>query len=323
MFRRLLTGLAAVIFLITAGWVTARTERAAPDTVSGRTASRPAVSGHNGHAYTFTGAQTAAIVAQAAAPVRGSEFRAECFSSHRKGDDPIVFPGQAGRSHIHEFYGNRTANAASTLQSLAAGTTNCTPAVDLSSYWTPTLYKNGVPVAPERVTVYYQGITDHARAVAHPRGLRYVVGNALATSPDQNPAARWSCVGRPESSREFITCPPGTRLENYLDFPTCWDGKNLDSANHRDHMAYAAGQTCPASHPVVVPRLELLITWPVNGGGLTLAGTRNGDNVTDRPGYTFHGDFFNAWDDGELRRRVANCIVAGYICGTDGNPVQQ
>ncbi|MGP3981607.1 DUF1996 domain-containing protein [Streptomyces sp. KR80] len=279
--------------------------------------------GHATHAYHFTQAQKAAIVSQAAAPLRGSEFRADCFSSHRRPDDPIVFPGQSGRSHIHEFYGNRTANASSTLESLSAGTTNCTPKTDLSSYWTPTLYKNGVPVAPERVTVYYQGITDRTRAVPHPRGLRYVVGNALATSPDDNPAARWSCVGRPESSRDFMTCPPGTKLENYLDFPTCWDGVRLDSPNHRDHMAYASGSTCPSSHPVPVPRLELLITWPVGGGGLSLAGTRNGANVTTAPGYTFHGDFFNAWDSAELRRRVTDCINAGYICGTDGRPIEQ
>ena len=41
------------------------------------------------------------------------------------------------------------------------------------------------------------------------------------------------------------------------------------------------------------------------------------------PGYTFHGDFMNAWDPAELQRRVDNCIRAGYICGTDGNPIQQ
>ncbi|MFG2194124.1 DUF1996 domain-containing protein [Streptomyces sp. NPDC048639] len=314
--RRILAAVAATLFLLT----TACTSSGSP---SGGHEHHRQKQQHAAHAYRFTHAQTAAITAQAAAPVRGSEFRAECYSSHRKGDDPIVFPGEAGRSHIHEFYGNRTANASSTLESLSAGTTNCSPQVDLSSYWTPTLYKNGAPVAPEKVTVYYQGITDHTRAVAHPRGLRYVVGNALATDPDQNPAARWSCVGQAASSRDFMNCPAGTKLENYLDFPTCWDGKNLDSKNHRDHMAYATGQTCPSTHPVVVPRLELLITYPVNGGGLGLAGTRNGTNVTDAPGYTFHGDFFNAWDENELKRRVTTCINGGYICGTDGNPIEQ
>ncbi|SDX81675.1 protein of unknown function [Amycolatopsis xylanica] len=283
----------------------------------------PAHVNHSAHFWMPTPEQADAIVAQqVAAPVRGSEFRANCFSSHRRNDDPIVFPGQAGVSHMHEFYGNRSANAQSTLQSLSLGTTNCDPVVDLSSYWTPTVYKNGQPIAPERVTVYYQGITNMAAAVPHPRGLRYVIGNAGATNADQNPSARWSCTGSSPSSRDFMNCAPGSKLETYLDFPTCWDGR-LDSPNHRDHMAFALGQTCPAGYPHVVPRLELLITYPVNGGGLTLAGTRNGQLVTDQPGYTFHGDFFNAWDANELARRVRACINAGYICGTDGKPIQQ
>ncbi|WP_291411939.1 hypothetical protein [Actinophytocola sp.] len=45
--------------------------------------------------------------------------------------------------------------------------------------------------------------------------------------------------------------------------------------------------------------------------------------MTTAPGYTFHGDFMNAWDPGELQRRVTNCVNAGYICGTDGDPIDQ
>jgi hypothetical protein len=272
------------------------------------------------HGGAVSAAQATAIEQQIGVQA-ASEFRANCLSSHRAGNDPIVFPNQPNVSHIHEFYGNRTTNAASTLQSLRAGTTNCAPAPDLSAYWTPTLYQNGVPVPPESVTVYYQGIHDATRAVAPPQGLRIVVGAATATSPEGNPAARWSCVGQSPSSRDFMTCPSGTKLENYLDFPTCWDGRNLDSPNHRDHMAFAPGLVCPADHPVVLPRIELLITYPVNGGGLTLAGTRNGANVTNAPGYTFHGDFMNAWDPAELERRMANCIRAQRVCGTNGNPI--
>lgn len=280
---------------------------------------------HAHHADAPSPEQAAAIAAQAGvqAPVRGSEFLAACLSSHRANNDPIVFPGGTGVSHIHEFFGNRTTDANSTLQSLTAGSTNCNPTADRSAYWVPTLYKNGVAVAPERVTIYYQGITSPQRAVPHPRGLKYVVGNAAATSPDQNPSARWSCVGQTPSSRDFMNCPAGTKLETYLDFPTCWDGTRLDSPNHKDHMAFAVAGGCPASHPVVVPRLEFLITYPVNGGGLSLGGTRNGVNVTTAPGYTFHGDFFNAWDTAELQRRVTNCINAGFKCGADGNPIQQ
>ncbi|MET9627042.1 DUF1996 domain-containing protein [Lentzea sp. NPDC006480] len=284
---------------------------------AGLVLAQPGVS-HAGHAYVYSAEQARAMVEQQAIP--GSEFRANCGSSHRRQDDPIVFQNQPGVSHMHEFFGNRTTNAQSTLTSLRAGTTNCNPTADKSAYWVPTLYKNGQAVAPDSVTIYYQGIHDRQKAVAYPQGLRYVVGNSKATSPDQNPAARWSCTTQSPSGRDFLNCPAGTKVETYLDFPTCWNGRDLDSANHRDHMAFAVGLVCPASHPVVVPRLEFLITYPVNGTGLSLGGTLNGVNVTSAPGYTFHGDFMNAWDPAELQRRVANCINAGYICGTDGNP---
>ncbi|GGL92561.1 MULTISPECIES: DUF1996 domain-containing protein [Micromonospora] len=261
-----------------------------------------------------------------AAPVRGSEFRADCASKGRGPDDPIVRPGQPGASHVHEFFGNTTTNAYTNLASLINGGTNCNPQADRSAYWVPTLYQYGVPVAPEHVTVYYQGITDRLNVKPYPQGLKMLVGNPLATSPEANPAARWSCRGYPQSSRDFPTCPAGSRLETYLDFPTCWDGRNLDSADHRGHLAFGLGGiggTCPTSHPTPLPRLELLITYPVHGGGLTLAGTRNGANVTDAPGHTFHGDFINAWDVEALRFRVQNCIVAGYVCGNDGQWIQQ
>lgn len=276
---------------------------------------------HAAHGDTPDAEQRAAMAQQGLVPLAASEFRATCATSHRSGNDPIVFPNQPNVSHIHEFFGNRTTNASSTLQSLRLGTTNCQPSADLSAYWVPTLYKNGVAIAPESVTIYYQGIHDAPRAVAPPQGLRIVVGSASATHPDQNPAARWSCVGQGASSRDFMNCPPGTKLENYLDFPTCWDGRNLDSPNHKDHMAFAPGLVCPSSHPVVLPRTEFLITYPVNGTGLTLAGTRNGVNVTTAPGYTFHGDFFNAWNPTELERRMRDCIRGQRVCGTNGNPI--
>jgi Domain of unknown function (DUF1996)/Carbohydrate binding module (family 6) len=305
----------AAVSLAAAGAIITRPQLSAAGTTTD-----PA-SAHAGHGGAPNRQEADAIVAQAA--LRGSEFRADCFSKGRGNDDPIVKPGQAGASHIHEFFGNRTTNAFSTLQSLAAGTSNCDPAVDLSAYWVPTLYQNGVPVAPDTVTVYYQGITDPAHARPFPRGLKIVVGNPLATGPDQNPSARWSCLGFPESSRDFMSCPAGSRLQTYLDFPTCMNGQ-LDSADHKSHMAFALGglgAPCPASHPIPVPRTQFLITYPVHGGGLTLGGTRNGVNVTNAPGYTFHGDFFNAWPDGELGRRVRDCINAGFICGTDGCPI--
>ena len=41
-------------------------------------------------------------------------------------------------------------------------------------------------------------------------------------------------------------------------FPQCWDGVNLDSPNHKSHMAYGAGwpdKGCPSTHPVPLAQI--------------------------------------------------------------------
>ena len=164
----------------------------------------------------------------------------------------------------------------------------------------PAVYKNGQHVPPESVIIYYQGITLPGSVQPFPPGFMMVIGNAAATSPDQNPSARWNCTPQPEAFRDFPNCPPGTKLQTYLDFPTCWDGR-LDSPDHKSHVTWSLGGLgtgCPSSHPRPVPRVQFVITYNVNGSGLTLGGTRNGANVLTAPGYTFHGDFFNAWIPG-------------------------
>jgi len=72
--------------------------------------------------------------------VRVAEFNAACTYSHSFKDDPIVFPGLPGASHMHSFLGNRSTNANSTTESLMANTaSSCGPALDHSAYWIPTL----------------------------------------------------------------------------------------------------------------------------------------------------------------------------------------
>jgi hypothetical protein len=59
-----------------------------------------------------------------------------------------------------------------------------------------------------------------------------------------------------------------------ITFPTCWDGVNLDSPDHRSHVLYSeleaksndVGPTgkCPESHPVVVPQVMFEVMWDVS-----------------------------------------------------------
>lgn len=183
----------------------------------------------------------------------------------------------------------------------------------------PTLYSDDKPVEPTGTTFYYlgEGIKDELMAQTRPLplGLRIVAGNAKATQPDAGSNARWSCLhaGEVGSSKNFVNCPAGKMLESYLDFPHCWNGEDLDSPDHKSHMSYPVNGACPASHPVIVPKLRQVLRYPVSGDPAKF-------RLSSGPGFTMHGDFFNAWPEAEMERRVRDCIRPIVKCGADGTP---
>jgi hypothetical protein len=248
--------------------------------------------------------------------VHVAEFLADCPFTHRLPDDPIIYPRLAGASHSHDFFGNLSTNANSDYTSLAGAASNCNPVIDLSSYWVPTLYANNVAVPPTGTTFYYlgEGVRDDiiAQIQPFPPGLEIVAGNAKATGPNDS-IARWSCLHHNESgaSKDFLACPADSMLESYLDFPQCWNGRDLDSADHKSHMAYPVNGACPATHPVPVPKLRQVLRYPVTGNPAQF-------RLASGPGYTMHGDFFNAWPTAELARRVHDCINQIIKCNADG-----
>lgn len=254
---------------------------------------------------------------RAEAVIRVAEFPADCPLSHRLPDDPIVLPNLPGASHSHDFFGNHATDAYSDYQRLAGATGNCNPAVDISSYWVPTLYRNNQPVVPSIITFYYlgEGVNNPASIRPTPVGLKIVAGNARATG-DGDSIARWSCLhaGQVPPSKNFVNCPAGTQLETYLDFPQCWNGTALDSSDHKSHMAYPVAGNCPSSHPVPVPKLRMVIRYPVSGDPSAF-------RLSSGDGRTFHGDFFNVWPAAEMERRVRDCINVVVKCGHDGRPL--
>jgi len=59
--------------------------------------------------------------APSAGSTQGARFVTRCTYSHTLSDDPIVHPNQPGASHSHDFFGNKTTDAFSTLASLTKG----------------------------------------------------------------------------------------------------------------------------------------------------------------------------------------------------------
>ena len=238
-------------------------------------------------------------------------FWSQCGYSHRLPDDPIVAPGRPGLSHSHDFLGNRSTNAYSTYASLRNAGTSCHRPADAAGYWVPTLSQAGTVLTPMKAQAYYLQGRKSSTLRAFPAGLRMIAGNGRATRSQPMSIAAWSCTGSTSRSSEPPVCGSEQWLRMHIHFPDCWNGRDLDSADHRNHMAYANGR-CPSSHPVAVPQLTLAVTYPTHGGsGIALAsGSR----------YTGHGDFFNAWDQQELSRLVDYCLNGHRRCGPNGYP---
>jgi hypothetical protein len=251
-------------------------------------------------------------------PATHHEFQANCSVSRTNlPDDPIVFPNMPGASHSHTFMGNTTTNAATTLASLNAGGTSCITPGDKTGYWMPTLLNGDTAVQPVgRQVIYYKsGVIDYRSVRPSPPGLRYVVGSPNATLDEFKNAPGavegWEC-GDSVRNWDFPgSCPAGTQLNIRYQAPSCWDGLHLDTPDHKSHMAYPTVGVCPASHPVAVPMVEFKMAFPVSGN---MANVR----LSSGRAYSFHYDFYNAWDARTLNALVTHCINGGLQCDPRG-----
>jgi Domain of unknown function (DUF1996) len=241
--------------------------------------------------------------------LQGVNFVGSCVFSHTAKDDPIVLPGFAGLSHDHTFVGNTTTNASSTLHSLRAGSTTCKRPGETAAYWMPTLLLDGQAVAPRGATIYYRRKTL-APVRAFPAGFKLIAGDARATAPQDLKVTYWNCgaMSAVPASSDVPTCPDirGQSLRLHVNFPSCWNGRDRDSADHKSHMAYAVRGSCPADHPVALPAISVIFRYPITGGsGVTLASGGQ---------YSAHADFFNAWRQSTLTSLVNGCLNALRHC---------
>ena len=248
-----------------------------------------------------------------------------CAWSHASNDDPIVYPGLPGRAHLHDFTGAKTAGAFSTPNSLEAGGTTCAMPADTSAYWIPRLFYRGISLPPKgqgakNALFYYRRQGSSLRFQTIPRGLKMIVGNANATSAVGNAdlaAGRIIFKCGPGSGTDLpqppAQCGSGLMVVS-LKFPNCWNGRDLDSPDHKAHMKYPP---CTSTHPVPIPRIESF--WRYQVGTAPIGTVQFAGEGGPRPYYTIHQDFFNAWNVTDLQSLMNRCINGGVDCGT--NPV--
>lgn len=262
-------------------------------------------------------------------------FRVFCQLSHMNQDDPIVFPGEVGASHAHQFIGNTGTNADSTAESIAnSGNSTCTGGIaDRSAYWTPVIVDGGTDelVAPSFNAIYYQsgfGGVDAESIQPIPEGLMMIAGDPMRTPSDSGnngrfgfSNARWGCFGgggAPETQGDGTTIPDCDSNESVtaiINFPQCWDGQNLDSEDHRSHMAYPGGGQCPESHPVAIPAIMQMWIFPIEGADTSNWRLASDMYPADQPGgASLHADFVNGWDADIMDRWVDACIRPELDC---------
>lgn len=288
----------------------------------------PAVVGAGGFAIpaSATGSGTLDVVANRYGIQRPSNdgtgnFRTVCRYSHMNYDDSIVFPGQPGKAHMHTYFGNTGSNAGSTSASLfTSGTSTCDGGIaNRSSYWVPSVIDaSSAPVIPTYNMIYYksgyQGVSPESISATLPVGLRIIAGTATATAP-QPDYFEWECANVSGRQASIPSCPAGSILKATIEFPQCWDGVNLDSPDHKSHMAYGSYEVgCPPSHPVPIPAITYNIDYPVGPSGS--AGWRlASDMYSGGPGgYSLHGDLITAWDPAVSSQWLSNCTRANADC---------
>jgi len=195
---------------------------------------------------------------------------------------------------------------------------------DKSNYWVPQLYhrdaSNGsyslIPLVSTKTYYLNRDGPTNKTIAPFPDGLRMIAGNMSRTTynasnvPDR--AVSFLCLEPanpgPVPALPDHSCPGGLRAQ--ITFPSCWNGKDLDSPDHMSHMTYPIGQPdtgdCPAGYTKTI---TLFNEWVFDVGAFPFTpGAKNWVFSTgDDTGYGFHADFVNGWEPSVLAAAVQQC----------------
>ncbi|KAK7051614.1 hypothetical protein VNI00_004593 [Paramarasmius palmivorus] len=160
-------------------------------------------------------------------------------------------------------------------------------------------------------------------------GFRMISGDPYLRSYDEkiddSRSIMMRCLDTDLTSGPDVYGMPTTKckggIRSQINFPTCWDGKNVDTPNHKDHVAYAIGasfgnfgQGCPSTHPVQLPLLFFETYWdttPFDNEWNEPDGQPFVWAMGDPTGYGYHADYMMGWPEDTLKAAMSQCTDAG------------
>lgn len=211
--------------------------------------------------------------------------------------DPIINPTTLS-DHVHTFYGATAARPETTYEDLRNAYGGSGDVEENQSlYWHPTVYRVDESGVHHKVDMHI--------------GSAYYIWTPGVTTAFPNGFKMISFVLE-EDATDFFPTEPLNELETEIWFPDCWDGVNLDSADHMSHVAFSSNRdvdgTCPTSHPVKIPKIEFF---------MRIAPYMGGTHVFSDGTTRLHADYFAGWNDVELQSVLDNCDNGSFGSNPD------
>ncbi|KAA9153356.1 DUF1996 domain-containing protein [Amycolatopsis acidicola] len=168
---------------------------------------------------------------------------------------------------------------------------------------------------PATVSLTFRG-SPVTRVRAMPQFLRVLSGDAKegANGPT-NARAAWTCTGFEDRLIDkYPICPEGSQVERIHDFPSCWDGQNIDSANHRTHIVFPDSSGRCGNGFVAVPQLRVTLTYDIPHD-VQVAGQYKVDSFPEEHHNPLsdHDDFANVMSQC-IMWRLVTCVNGGRTC---------
>jgi hypothetical protein len=169
---------------------------------------------------------------------------------------------------------------------------------------------------PEVAQLEFRG-SPVGKVVAMPKFLRILYGDAKVTANGKkNAKDSWTCTGFEDKVQlnKYPICPQGSKVKRIHDFPSCWDGKNIDSAKHREHIVFPdANGKCQKGFKAV-PQLRISLTYNIPRD-IQQKGQYKVDSFPEEAHNPFsdHDDFANVMSQ-QIMDRLVNCVNTGKNC---------